>query len=165
MYQAHCCSSSVWNFLWYRCALRSLFSFTNDKTFVGVYNLGPPTVTCINPKCCQSLHSNSAMLLERHLSEPVTYPVTVFSKEFGAVPAYTTSLYCRGMFSTFITHCSFHLCSGCFTRYHPNYYVHSDAQICTYHSHTIVEFIQTEQHYYMASSLCELFATMLATSW
>jgi hypothetical protein len=35
---------------------------------------------------------------ERDLTEPVTYSATVLMKDFGAVPCYCTSLYCRSEF-------------------------------------------------------------------
>ncbi|KDR68401.1 hypothetical protein GALMADRAFT_231368 [Galerina marginata CBS 339.88] len=115
---------------------------------IGVYNLQPPTSVCIDPRCCNQLHSQPNLLRERELSEPVSHPITVFSLDLGAVPGYSTSMYCR----------------KCNTRYYPNYYVHSAATTRTYYTE-MPTFIQSSQHFYMAVDLCELFTTMMVTSW
>ncbi|KAF8951615.1 hypothetical protein BDZ97DRAFT_1602107, partial [Flammula alnicola] len=85
---------------------------------IGVYNLEPPTCVCVDPRCCDQLHSNKNALRDRELSEPVSHPITVFTMELGAVPGYSTSRYCR----------------KCNTRYYPNYYVHSAATTRTYYT-------------------------------
>ncbi|KAJ7113336.1 hypothetical protein C8R43DRAFT_961570 [Mycena crocata] len=72
---------------------------------IGVYSLQPPTGVCIDPACAQSLLSDPSALHQRELVEPSVIPVTIFTKEFGSVPGFATSRYCR----------------KCNTRYHPNY--------------------------------------------
>lgn len=55
----------------------------------------------------------------------------------------------------------------CNTRYYPNYYVQnarSPDAVRIYYN-TPINYIQSSQHFYIASSLCELFATMMVTSW
>ncbi|KAG6848137.1 hypothetical protein H0H93_003062 [Arthromyces matolae] len=114
----------------------------------GVYNLGPPRHHCIDPGCCESLEADGQSR-QRDLKEPVSHPITVFTKEFGAVPGYTTSLYCR----------------KCLTRYYPNYFVHHNATKRTYYPRKDIHFIQLSQHFYMSDELCELFTMMMVTSW
>ncbi|KAJ7511947.1 hypothetical protein B0H11DRAFT_1700190, partial [Mycena galericulata] len=85
---------------------------------------------------------------ERELVEPSTVSITLFTKEFGSVPGFATSRYCR----------------HCHTRYHPNYYVHTEATQRTFYPGVPV-FIQSSQHFYIDKDLCELFSVMMATSW
>ncbi|KAJ7211529.1 hypothetical protein C8J57DRAFT_1097682, partial [Mycena rebaudengoi] len=54
-------------------------------------------------------------------------------------------------------------CPDCHTRYYPNYFVHSNATIRTYYSDLV--FLQTSEHFYIDRELCELFSTMMVTSW
>ncbi|KAJ7705216.1 hypothetical protein B0H16DRAFT_1346377, partial [Mycena metata] len=87
---------------------------------------------------------------DRELVEPTDYPVTIFTLDLGAVPAYSTSCYCR----------------NCHTRYYPNYYVHAQATTRTYYlQDDIPEFIHSAEHFYASTDLCELFANMMATAW
>ncbi|KAJ7464904.1 hypothetical protein B0H11DRAFT_2308663 [Mycena galericulata] len=62
---------------------------------IGVYSLEPPTRVCIDPICAQSLLADPSILRERELVEPSTVSVTLFTKEFGSVPGFATSRYCR----------------------------------------------------------------------
>ncbi|KAF8054208.1 hypothetical protein FPV67DRAFT_1569119 [Lyophyllum atratum] len=116
---------------------------------IGVYNLEPPTQVCIDPQCSQPLCSDENIRRDRDLVEPLSFPITIFTRDFGAVPSYATSRYCR----------------RCNTRYYANFYVHSKATTRTYYRSTDIPFIQTSQHFYMAAELCELFSTMMVTSW
>ncbi|KAJ7210572.1 hypothetical protein B0H12DRAFT_1278150 [Mycena haematopus] len=113
---------------------------------IGVYTLEPPTRVCIDPTCAKSLLADASILRERELVEPSTVPVTVFTKEFGSIPSFSTSRYCR----------------NCHTRYHPNYFV--KATLRTYYP-GVPAFVQSSQHFYIDKGLCELFAVMMATSW
>ncbi|EIN06762.1 hypothetical protein PUNSTDRAFT_115259 [Punctularia strigosozonata HHB-11173 SS5] len=86
----------------------------------------------------------------RNLTEPLTHPVTVFTRENGALPGFTTSLYCR----------------GCRTRYYPNYYVHHNATHRTYYVEPhVITVLEIGDHYYIERSLCTLFANMMVMSW
>ena len=60
----------------------------------------PPYHTCIDPEC-QQYRMDPDGLQECDLTEPVTYSATVLTKDFGAVPCYCTSLYCRSEFLFF----------------------------------------------------------------
>ncbi|KAJ7085175.1 hypothetical protein B0H15DRAFT_910539 [Mycena belliarum] len=115
---------------------------------ISVYSLQPPTRVCIDPGCAKTLRAESSILQDRELVEPSTITITVFTKEFGSVPGFATSRYCR----------------NCHTRYHPNYYVHTRATLRTYYLGVPV-FIQSSQHFYVDKELCELFSVMMATSW
>ncbi|KAJ7577697.1 hypothetical protein C8J56DRAFT_1007158 [Mycena floridula] len=113
-----------------------------------LFNFYPPSRTCLDPGCKKCVEGHPDIIHDRELVKPSEFPVTVFTKEFGAVPGYSTSLYCR----------------CCHTRFHPNHYVHSNVAFRTYYTHQY-EFIQASEHYYMSSALCELFSTMMVTSW
>ncbi|KAJ7323513.1 hypothetical protein DFH08DRAFT_787851 [Mycena albidolilacea] len=116
---------------------------------IGVYSLSPPTRVCLDPKCCRPLHSDASVLRDRELGEPKDHRITVFTLELGAMPGYSTSLYCR----------------NCNTRYYPNYYVHEQATTRTYYLlPDIPEFIQSAEHFYTGADLCELFTNMMVTA-
>ena len=68
---------------------------TKPTCQVGIYNLEPPTRVCLDPRCGSPLHSNKHILRNRDLVEPMTHPITVFTRNLGAVPAFATSRYCR----------------------------------------------------------------------
>jgi len=67
---------------------------------IGIYNLEPLTRVCIDPLCTKELTSNMHILCDRELGDPQTYPITVFTKELGALPGFSTSRYCNSMFVT-----------------------------------------------------------------
>ena len=131
-----------------------------------MYNLEPPTCVCIDPRCCDQLQSNENALRDRELGEPSMHPITIFTRELGAVPAYSTSKYCQSKFESvhFFCYVLKSLIIECNTRYYPNYYVHSAATTRTYYMNPPT-LIQSSQHFYMAADLCELFTTMMVTSW
>ncbi|KII92428.1 hypothetical protein PLICRDRAFT_134020 [Plicaturopsis crispa FD-325 SS-3] len=117
---------------------------------VGIYDVGPPTRICLDPACRQQVRVNPDWLRERELVEPLSHPITVFTADFGAIPSFTTSMYCR----------------GCHSRYHPNYYVHIGATRRTYYSREILErceFLHVAKHHFFSVNLCELITNMLGT--
>ena len=58
-----------------------------------------------------------------------------------------------------------HLLLDCRTRYYyPNYYVHADHKIRTYYRGPF-RYLQLAMHVYIESRVCELFSTMMVTSW
>ncbi|KAF8077601.1 hypothetical protein FPV67DRAFT_1614590 [Lyophyllum atratum] len=115
---------------------------------IAFYNICPPTRVCLDPACLQSLRGSKDTLRERELVESLTYPVTVFTQDFGAIPGLTTSMYCR----------------NCKTRYYANYYVHDSATTRTYY-HGPFDFIHIAQHVFISARTCELFSTMMVMSW
>jgi len=62
---------------------------------ISVYNLQPPTYVCIDARCANQLHSNKQSMQDRELVEPATHAITIFTKDLGAIPAFSTSRYCR----------------------------------------------------------------------
>ncbi|KAJ7275993.1 hypothetical protein C8J57DRAFT_1061935 [Mycena rebaudengoi] len=120
------------------------------KSSSGLYALCPPTRVCLDPACRQPLLSDPSTLRDRELGEPRDHPISVFTIDFGAVPGYSTSCYCR----------------NCHRRHYPSFYVHDSATTRTYYvSDLISEFIHTAEHFYLAVNLCELFSNMMATAW
>lgn len=59
------------------------------------HSIHPFTQVCLDPECRQQLHADPSQLRDQELVEELRYPVTVFTREFSAVPGYTTSRYCR----------------------------------------------------------------------
>ena len=59
------------------------------------HSFHPYTRVCLDPGCHTQLLANPNMLQDRELVEELRYAVTVFTREFGAVPGYATSQYCR----------------------------------------------------------------------
>ncbi|KDQ52939.1 hypothetical protein JAAARDRAFT_183569 [Jaapia argillacea MUCL 33604] len=128
--------------------MESIVDYGLDRG-IGFFNLYPPTETCLDPACRHVLEYQDVVYLsERELKEPSQYEITVFTVKLGAVPGFTTSLYCR----------------KCYTRYHPNYYVHNKATLRTYYQEPPT-LIETSDHVYMSRDTCELFANMMVTSW
>ncbi|KAJ7185334.1 hypothetical protein C8R46DRAFT_981891 [Mycena filopes] len=82
------------------------------------------------------------------LVEPLTYKATLFTLQYGALPIYTTSLYCR----------------SCKTRYYHNYQVHKGTSIRTYYG-GVPDVVQVAQHFFIESSLLELFANNMVFGW
>jgi len=62
---------------------------------LAIYNLEPLTRVCLDPRCCRPLCSDETVLRANELVEAVTHPITVFTKDLGPVPGYSTSRYCR----------------------------------------------------------------------
>ncbi|KAF8581031.1 hypothetical protein K439DRAFT_1648016 [Ramaria rubella] len=95
-------------------------TFALDHLFPpGLQDLYPPTRTCVE------------------LKEPKSHPGTLFTKDWGPVPIWTTSLHCR----------------ECHTRYHPNYFLHDHASTRTYYPGV------------PESSLVDLFANLMTVAW
>ncbi|EDR00638.1 uncharacterized protein LACBIDRAFT_333942 [Laccaria bicolor S238N-H82] len=82
------------------------------------------------------------------LGEPVTHQATLFTLTSGALPIYTTSLYCR----------------KCKRRYHHNYIVHNSSNTRTYYG-DVPDVIQVAQHFFIESSLLEFFANTKVFGW
>jgi len=82
---------------------RGISTFYNSLVFlrlqlnycIGIFNITPPTRVCIDPTCQQQLLANRNERRARELGEPKGHPVSVFTRAFGAIPGFTTSLYCH----------------------------------------------------------------------
>jgi hypothetical protein len=87
----------------------------------------------LDSRCSQQLRGDAS---DRELVEPITHPITIFMKEFGAVPAYSTSRYCHSIFNCQLGCESAslrHFFTEWNTRYYPNYYIHTRVTTRTYH--------------------------------
>ncbi|KAJ7929413.1 hypothetical protein B0H13DRAFT_2310564 [Mycena leptocephala] len=126
----------------------SLFLQHGLSRDISIFTLEPLTRTCVDAGCAQKLHAEPSVLRDRELVEPITVKITIYTKEFGSVPGFATSCYC----------------CHCHTRYHPNYFVHSNATLRTYYPEGI-KFLQISGHFYVDVDLCELFSLMMVTSW
>ncbi|KAJ7840282.1 hypothetical protein B0H14DRAFT_2360746 [Mycena olivaceomarginata] len=116
---------------------------------IGVLSLEPPGRTCIDSACAQQLRADLSRLRDRELVEPLTVKITVYTKEFGSVPGFSTSRYCRH--EKFVDF-------DC-----PELYVHSDATLRTYYRDNL-RYLQISGHFYVDIDLCELFSIMMVTS-
>ncbi|KAI0052237.1 hypothetical protein FA95DRAFT_1580111 [Auriscalpium vulgare] len=77
------------------------------------------------------------MFFDRELGEPATHGIVLFTRDWGPVPAFVTSLYCR----------------NCRTRYYPDYFVHTSATIRTYYM-APCSVIEVSEHYHIERSVC-----------
>lgn len=75
--------------------LKFCISRNSRSISTGPFNILPPTRICIDPKCRQQLLASEHEHRERKLTEPLSHPITIFTRLFGAVPGFATSLYCR----------------------------------------------------------------------
>ncbi|KAF8054159.1 hypothetical protein FPV67DRAFT_1441185 [Lyophyllum atratum] len=82
------------------------------------------------------------------LVELVTHKASLFTLKEGALPVYTTSLYCR----------------GCFRRYYHNYSVHKQTSTRTYYE-GVPDCVQVAQHFFIESPVLELFANGMTFGW
>ena len=123
---------------------------------IGLFNIVPPTRTCIDLTCHQQLLANRNEHRAHKLGEPKTHPISMFTQAFGAVPGFTTSLYCHHesdhLPCCLVTHPSV----DCQTRYYTNYYVHEQATCHTYYTPGAFKYLQTSKHIFIATELCKL---------
>jgi CxC5 like cysteine cluster associated with KDZ transposases len=133
--------------------------------YIGLFNITPPTRVCIDPTCRQQLLANRNEHRTRKLGEPKSHPISVFTRAFGAVPGFTTSLYCRRELGSCLFRLIIHPRIDCKTRYYANYYVHEQATRRTYYTCSTFGHLQTSKHIFIATELCELFANMMVMSW
>ncbi|KAJ7672974.1 hypothetical protein DFH06DRAFT_979239 [Mycena polygramma] len=104
----------------------------------------PPVRTCIDPRCTNHNDSDDVMTL----TDPLDHKATLFTVKNGALPIYTSSLYCR----------------KCNRRYYHNYYVHKQSSLRTYYGH-VPNVIQVAQHFFIESALLELFSNGMVFGW
>ncbi|KAJ7028171.1 hypothetical protein C8F04DRAFT_1044296 [Mycena alexandri] len=107
-------------------------------------HLYPPTRSCKTADCVN--HRDDENILT--LGELLTHTATLFTLEHGALPVYTTSLYCR----------------SCKTRYYHNYHVHKKTSARTYYG-GVPDVVQVAQHFFIESALLELFANNMVFGW
>lgn len=134
----------------------------NHDTILAYHHIYPPV------RVCQDLHCKNyrADDLLLTLSDPVTHKASLFTLRYGALPVYSTSLYCRGS-----NKISLHVClilliilSGCYRRYYLNYSVHKESSSRTYYG-GVPDCIQVAQHFFIEASLLEFFSNGMAFGW
>ncbi|KAF9477654.1 hypothetical protein BDN70DRAFT_810293 [Pholiota conissans] len=106
----------------------------------------PPTRVCLTPGCPNFRTPNESNIMT--LSDPSTYTGTLFTLREGALPVFTTSLYCR----------------GCYKRYYHNYSVHKQSSSRQYYV-GIPECIQASMHYFIDTPLLEFFGAGSTFGW
>lgn len=133
------------------------------RFMLGVYNFLPQTRVCLDPKCTKV--SSSGVVSAKDLGHGYTFRITVFTHDLGAVPGFSTSFYCYGersydqQGSTVAD-----IYSGCNTRYHHDYYVHTQASLETYYNGTPT-FVQASKHAYISTTVCQNFCQMMVSAW
>ncbi|KAJ7168385.1 hypothetical protein C8R43DRAFT_822857, partial [Mycena crocata] len=113
----------------------------NGTSFRHLY---PPVRVCINSECTNHRDSDEI----KTLTDPITHKATLFTVQHGALPIYTSSLYCR----------------KCNRRYHHNYYVHKQSSLRTYYG-GVPNIVQVATHFFIESALLELFANGMVFGW
>ncbi|KAJ7209283.1 hypothetical protein GGX14DRAFT_395389 [Mycena pura] len=113
-------------------------------------------------------------------SRPASRPMAAGQDKVGAarITRYTGHIYVHKMPFTGQRHCAKPLYLDpsvlrdreldCHTRYYANYYVHGGATTRTYYLQDILpeyKHIQSAEHFYTSSDLCELFANMMVSAW
>ncbi|KAH9481160.1 hypothetical protein JR316_0005680 [Psilocybe cubensis] len=116
---------------------------------IAFYHLMPPVRHCLDPRCViKPKTSKKDELHRRPLKEAHSRSVTVFTQSFGPIPGISTSMFC----------------SGCQTRYYPNYWVDRAQSTRTfYRIHRT--FLHVTEGIFMDIATLELFTTMMLTSW
>ncbi|TCD71044.1 hypothetical protein EIP91_000543 [Steccherinum ochraceum] len=115
---------------------------------IACFPLFPPTRTCLQCKQSTRGRDHGTNPRDTELVEEQSHAVTLFTLNYGPLPSYSASSYCR----------------HCHTRYYPDYYVHTNATVRSYYIKPQSS-IQVAQHYYMEIRLIELFTNMMVSSW
>jgi CxC5 like cysteine cluster associated with KDZ transposases len=68
---------------------------------VGFFTIGPPTRYCRDPVCAEQQQGRNGVL-----GEPKTHSAILFTKEYGPLPVYSTSLYCRSKYGLPVLVCN-----------------------------------------------------------
>ncbi|KAJ7106902.1 hypothetical protein C8R44DRAFT_637688, partial [Mycena epipterygia] len=84
----------------------------------------------------------------RRCHDPLHHKATLFTVQNGALPVYSSSLYCR----------------KCNRRYYHNYFVHKQSSLRTYYG-GVPNVIQVAQHFFIESALLELFGNGMVFGW
>ena len=59
------------------------------------HSISTPTQTCLDLRCQKTLHSDPTLFHDCFLGEELSYPIMVFTQEFGAVPGFLSSKCCH----------------------------------------------------------------------
>ena len=100
----------------------------------------------------------------RALGKVLARQATMFTKDNGAFPMWSTSLYCRSMLLLSYTDIYLKSILDCCTRYHHNYFVHNDVTLRTYYA-GVPKYVEVSTTVFFERTLCELQATMMVSAW
>ena len=103
--------------------------------------------------------------MPRELSKLESVQVTLFTRDYGAVPSWAYSASCRGEQALMLNDLWLMEELGCNTRYYPNYYVHAHRECRTYYPMVKPLVLQTAMHRYVEMALCEHFTLLMMTAW
>ncbi|KAJ7085416.1 hypothetical protein B0H15DRAFT_910362 [Mycena belliarum] len=116
-------------------------ALANGTSFRHIF---PPVRVCSDRSCSNHRDTDEIMTL----TDPLSHKATLFTVKSGALPVYTSSLYCR----------------KCNRRYYHNYSVHKQSSLRTYYG-GVPSVIQVAQHFFIESALLELFANGMVFGW
>ncbi|KZV79158.1 hypothetical protein EXIGLDRAFT_820929 [Exidia glandulosa HHB12029] len=116
---------------------------------IGFRDMYPPTMSCLNPACLVYDPLTGHQTGRRLSGTESTHRATLFSHDHGAIPIWTTSWECL----------------GCFTRYHPNYYVPSEQPRLRHYYGGIPEYIHISDEFFVSSQLCESITNEMVCAW
>ncbi|KAF4614627.1 hypothetical protein D9613_003186 [Agrocybe pediades] len=124
----------------------AVYTFNKYALPLGIsyYHLYPPVRACQNVSCGNYRATDDI----RTLGEPATYKASLFTLRSGALPVYSTSLYC----------------SKCNRRYHHNYFVHAKSDVQEYYA-GVPNVIQASKHHFLDSALLEFITTSKVFGW
>ncbi|KAJ7164484.1 hypothetical protein C8R46DRAFT_901653 [Mycena filopes] len=120
------------------------FNGNVHRKSIAFRHIYPPVRVCLEPNCSNHRETDDIMTL----TEPMTHKATLYTAKNGALPVYSSSLYCR----------------QCHRRYYHNYYVHKSSSLRTYYG-GVPNVIQVAQHFFVESTLLELFANGMVFGW
>ena len=80
-----------------RCIDSDIITILTNATLstIGVFNLYPPTQSCLDPDCRYTSKFSDEVGPDRQLAEPKIYKATLFMKDHGSIPIHIMSYYCR----------------------------------------------------------------------
>ncbi|KAF9540662.1 hypothetical protein CPC08DRAFT_770760 [Agrocybe pediades] len=108
------------------------------------HHLYPPVRVCQTKGCGNHREDNDV----RTLGDPITYKGSLFTLRKGALPVYTSSLYCF----------------KCNRRYHLNYAVHAQSDTEEYYA-GVPSVIQTSKHHFLDTALLEYVTYSMVFGW
>ena len=98
------------------------------------------------------------------LTDPATYQATRFTLDYGALPIFATSMYCRSVYSLLLSLSVINFFEECFRQYHHNYSVHKNTETRAYYPGVPCT-IQAATHFFIDTPLLELFANAKVFGW
>ncbi|KAI0054519.1 hypothetical protein BV25DRAFT_1922614 [Artomyces pyxidatus] len=111
---------------------------------LGFFDLYPSTRICLDPHCARASYAFGG----RELSRLLRTPATIFTRDFGALPIWSYSA----------------SCSGCNSRYYPNYYVLGTSKRRTYYQ-GVPSVVHVAMHSFIERGLCDRFTQSMVCAW